>query len=103
LAGGRRGFGKQLWTILQVSDASVTLGLVSPDGDQGYPGTMTATCTYTLAKPATLRVELSEIVSCALRVLGMGWARGTAATATAASAGFGRAPARGISVAQYNP
>ncbi len=59
LHGGRRGFGKQLWTILRASGNSVTLGLVSPDGDQGYPGTMTATCTYTLAEPATLRVELS--------------------------------------------
>jgi aldose 1-epimerase len=59
LHGGRRGFGKQLWTVLKLTQASVTLGLVSPDGDQGYPGTMTATCTYTLAEPATLRVELS--------------------------------------------
>ena len=32
------------------SENSVTLGLVSPDGDQGYPGTMTATCTYTLGR-----------------------------------------------------
>jgi aldose 1-epimerase len=59
LHGGRKGFGKSLWTILKVSADSVTLGLVSPDGDEGYPGRLTATCTYTLAEPATLRVELS--------------------------------------------
>jgi aldose 1-epimerase len=59
LHGGKNGFGKRLWTILRASDSSVTLGLVSPDGDDGYPGTLTTTCTYTLAEPATLRVELS--------------------------------------------
>jgi aldose 1-epimerase len=59
LHGGRNGFGKRLWTILSASETSVTLGLISPDGDEGYPGTLTATCSYTLAEPATLRVELS--------------------------------------------
>ncbi len=59
LHGGNNGFGKRLWTILKTTPDSVTLGLVSPDGDDGYPGTLTATCTYTLAEPATLRVELS--------------------------------------------
>jgi aldose 1-epimerase len=59
LHGGRNGFGKRLWTILKTSGSSVTLGLISPDGDEGYPGTLTATCTYTLVEPATLRVELS--------------------------------------------
>jgi aldose 1-epimerase len=59
LHGGQNGFGKRLWTILKATSDSVTLGLVSPDGDDGYPGTLTATCTYTLAEPATLRVELT--------------------------------------------
>jgi aldose 1-epimerase len=59
LHGGKTGFGKRNWTILAHSPDSVTLGLVSPDGEEGYPGTLTATCVYTLAGPATLRVELS--------------------------------------------
>jgi aldose 1-epimerase len=59
LHGGKNGFGKRLWAILKATSDSVTLGLVSPDGDDGYPGTLIATCTYTLAEPATLRVELS--------------------------------------------
>jgi aldose 1-epimerase len=59
LHGGMAGFGKRLWTILRTAADSVTLGIVSPDGDEGYPGNLTATCTYTLAAPATLRVELS--------------------------------------------
>ncbi len=59
LHGGGQGFGKRPWTILHHDDASVTLALVSPDGDHGYPGALTVTCRYTLAEPATLRVELT--------------------------------------------
>jgi aldose 1-epimerase len=61
LHGGKGGFGKRLWTILDAAADSVTLGLVSEDGDQGYPGRLTATCRYVLAAPATLRVELSAV------------------------------------------
>jgi aldose 1-epimerase len=59
LHGGKSGFGKRNWTILQAASDSVTLGIVSPDGEEGYPGALTATCRYTLAEPSTLRVELS--------------------------------------------
>ncbi|MGL4634408.1 MAG: aldose epimerase family protein [Beijerinckiaceae bacterium] len=59
LHGGKAGFGKRLWTIARLTADSVTLVLVSPDGDEGYPGTLTATCVYTLLDPGTLRVELS--------------------------------------------
>jgi aldose 1-epimerase len=59
LHGGKTGFGKRNWTILRAAASSVMLGLVSTDGEEGYPGTLTATCTYTLAGSATLRVELS--------------------------------------------
>lgn len=43
LHGGGDGFDKRNWTIVAVDDAtcSVTMQMVSPDGDQGYPGTMT--------------------------------------------------------------
>jgi aldose 1-epimerase len=59
LHGGKAGFGKRNWTILRAAADSVTLALASPDGDEGYPGALMATCTYTLAGPATLRVELA--------------------------------------------
>ncbi|SEU16864.1 aldose epimerase family protein [Nonomuraea wenchangensis] len=48
LHGGTEGFDSKVWTVTDRSPASVTLTLVSPDGDQGYPGTLTATVTYTL-------------------------------------------------------
>ena len=59
LHGGGDGFGKQNWRLLHHDADSATLGLVSPDGDAGYPGTLHITCRYRLEEPATLRVELS--------------------------------------------
>ncbi|MGL4494182.1 MAG: aldose epimerase family protein [Beijerinckiaceae bacterium] len=53
------GFGARPWTILNTTENSVTLGLVSPDSDAGYPGAVNVQCRYTLAEPAILRVELS--------------------------------------------
>jgi aldose 1-epimerase len=44
LHGGERGFDKVNWSVIGTQEdgaASVTLGHVSPDGDQGYPGTLT--------------------------------------------------------------
>ncbi|MGL5361306.1 MAG: aldose epimerase family protein [Bosea sp. (in: a-proteobacteria)] len=65
LHGGGNGFGKRPWTILHHDTASVTLALVSPDGDHGYPGALTVTCRYTLAEPATLKVELTATTDAA--------------------------------------
>lgn len=60
LHGGKAGFDKKLWTIESLEGGatpSVTLRYVSPDGEEGYPGTLTASVTYTLSAPDTLRVE----------------------------------------------
>jgi aldose 1-epimerase len=60
LHGGTMGFDKVLWEIVSVKDgpaASVTLRYVSPDGDQGYPGTMTVLATYSLDERNNLMVE----------------------------------------------
>jgi aldose 1-epimerase len=59
LHGGSRGFGKRPWCLVAHDQASVTLALVSEDGDMGYPGRLIATCTYILSDPATLRIELA--------------------------------------------
>jgi aldose 1-epimerase len=61
LHGGPRGFGHRLWKLGAHDAASVSLSLDSPDGDSGFPGAMTATCTYRMLEPATLRIELSAI------------------------------------------
>lgn len=59
LHGGIIGFSRRRWRIHQHSDASVTLGLISPAGEEGYPGTLQATCTYRLVAPATLSIDMT--------------------------------------------
>lgn len=46
LHGGPDGFDKRLWTLESADDTRAVLSLVSPAGDQGYPGTLTARVTY---------------------------------------------------------
>jgi Galactose mutarotase and related enzymes len=48
LHGGTDGFDRRVWQVAERSDSSITLRLVSPDGDQGFPGTLTVSVTYTL-------------------------------------------------------
>lgn len=60
LHGGTTGFDKVLWEVVSVREgptASVTLRYVSPDGDQGYPGTMTVDATYSLDERNQLTIE----------------------------------------------
>lgn len=62
LHGGPGGFSSRLWTPIAQRRASVTLALVSADGDMGYPGRVTALCSYSWAEPASLCVALEAIV-----------------------------------------
>ncbi len=51
LHGGVKGFDKHVWQVADIRQgetASVALTLTSPDGDQGYPGTLSVKTTYTL-------------------------------------------------------
>lgn len=52
LHGGPEGFDKQVWRIRAQTRNSVTLSLNSPDGQEGYPGTLDVTATYTLTDRA---------------------------------------------------
>jgi aldose 1-epimerase len=60
LHGGPTGFDDQVWAATDVSDgdvAALQLDLVSPAGDQGFPGTLTTTVTYTLDAESRLTVH----------------------------------------------
>lgn len=50
LHGGQSGFDSRIWhsEILHTSEPSLRFSLFSPDGDQGYPGNLTAHTTYCL-------------------------------------------------------
>jgi aldose 1-epimerase len=60
LHGGLKGFDKQVWTARPVSAAdgqAVELTYVSKDGEEGYPGALTAKVTYTLTNDNALRIQ----------------------------------------------
>ena len=60
LHGGPKGFDKVLWEVTEVKSgpaASVTLRYVSPNGDMGYPGTVTTFATYALDEKNELTIE----------------------------------------------
>ncbi len=62
LHGGTKGFDKQLWRIVSMKDgptASVVMALTSPDGDQGYPGKVDATVTYSLDEAGALTIAFA--------------------------------------------
>ena len=57
LHGGTRGFDKIVWSVDEVSSgpvASVRLSYVSPDGEEGFPGTLRVSVTYSLDETGTL-------------------------------------------------
>jgi aldose 1-epimerase len=49
LHGGSRGFDRQLWAVTSAPHAAM-LRYVSPDGEEGYPGTIDMTVTYTVTR-----------------------------------------------------
>ena len=60
LHGGLKGFDKVLWAVKSVQagpTAHVELELVSPDGDEGYPGKLSVTATYALNERNELSLE----------------------------------------------
>lgn len=57
LHGGKKGFQYVVWDAKPVSDSVLQLTYVSKDGEEGYPGTLTATVTYTLTSDHGLRFD----------------------------------------------
>jgi aldose 1-epimerase len=57
LHGGDVGFDKRLWTVTSSNPNRLEMKLVSPDGDEGYPGELTVRVTYTLDEDNRLTVD----------------------------------------------
>jgi aldose 1-epimerase len=59
LHGGTVGFDKKVWKAQPTKNGGVAFTVVSDDGDQGFPGKLTATVTYLLTPNNELRIEYS--------------------------------------------
>lgn len=62
LHGGKKGWDKVIWSAVTTESPrgpSIELAYVSPNGEEGYPGTVRATTTYTLTHDNELRVEMT--------------------------------------------
>jgi aldose 1-epimerase len=57
LHGGVRGFDKRNWTGEPVGANAVRFRYTSPNGEEGYPGTLQAAATYTLTDNDELRLD----------------------------------------------
>lgn len=60
LHGGTRGFDKYVWDAVVKGD-SLVLSMVSPDGDEGYPGTLTVQVTYTFSGENALGIHYEAV------------------------------------------
>lgn len=54
--GGFEGFDKKYWDY-GLSDGKVTFTYLSPDGEEGYPGNLTANVSYSFSAPGRLCIE----------------------------------------------
>lgn len=57
LHGGFTGWQYQVYDGQQLNDSTVEMSLVSPDGDNGFPGTVRATVRYTLTADNTIDIR----------------------------------------------
>lgn len=63
LHGGINNFSKKLFDIdyINKENESLVCHTVSHDGEEGFPGNLDFTVTYTLIKPSTIRIEYSAV------------------------------------------
>ncbi len=62
LHGGLKGFDKVIWQATPLNGKNgpaLKLTYVSKDGEEGYPGTLSVTVTYTLTNDTSLRIDYS--------------------------------------------
>lgn len=55
--GGLTGFHQKRWTAEPVGESTLRLRYFSPDGEEGYPGNLPVTVTYTITEDNGLRID----------------------------------------------
>jgi aldose 1-epimerase len=71
LHGGLRGFNKAVWRVepfAEGGDVGLALEHVSPDGDEGYPGTLRVRVEYRLTADAEIRIDFHATADAATPV-----------------------------------
>ncbi|XP_077230270.1 uncharacterized protein LOC143863484 [Tasmannia lanceolata] len=64
LHGGHKGFDKVLWEVAEHKDGetpSIAFKYRSHDGEEGYPGDVSVTATYSLTSSTTLRLDMEAV------------------------------------------
>ncbi len=64
LHGGFFGYNKRVWTVDSIADGdepSLTLGYISPDGEENYPGTVKISVKYTLTAKNGLEIDYTAV------------------------------------------
>ena len=61
LHGGEEGFDRKLWEVVSAEGGSVTLRYRSPDGEEGYPGSLVASVTYAVTDENALSIDMETI------------------------------------------
>jgi len=56
LHGGIKGFNAVVWEVKRVSESSIELFYLSPDGEEGYPGNLSVTIIYSLTEDNALDI-----------------------------------------------
>lgn len=54
-------YSKRMWTVEDTSENSITFSLFSPDGDQGYPGNVKISVTYTLTADNAVQIDYHAV------------------------------------------
>ncbi|KAL4633041.1 uncharacterized protein LOC142630290 [Castanea sativa] len=64
LHGGHKGFDKKVWEATNITkgeNPSITFKYHSSDGEEGYPGDVSVTATYTLTSSTTMRLDMEAV------------------------------------------
>ena len=61
LHGGSAGFDRRLWSAELPGGACVRMNYLSPDGEEGYPGNLSCSVTYSLSEDNVLSLEYEAV------------------------------------------
>jgi len=59
LHGGPTGFHSKIWHVKSLSDSELVLSVTSPDGEEGFPGNISAQIRYSVTDDSSLKIEYS--------------------------------------------